>query len=372
MQQVQDLVQNPKEISQAFTTIKDLLAHTRRVYDRVVPFIDAIAINLVRPEQQDVIRRANIATFVSSILYARDVSFYNLNEYFLDNFVPPGHLLLNWQGAILLELKTQAYISVLMNSGTARERILDILFPQHLPSQILARHPDAPVLSPAEKDFIDRCKSRRSCLLAESSSCNAFGRLSKKYQWMDFVYKLVSSISENVDSIITSSTRDQLVTSRSSGDHDGYSQYDSIATLSVQTSHQSTPHDPVLSTRQMSHHPSELDRKKKSVFPASRGMTRHPWTKLEEDALLAGLSLVSGPYWAQILTLHGRGGSISEVLKNRNQVQLKDKARNLKIRYLKARKEVPECLKGVTGELTKRGGIRARASLTASEKASLA
>jgi hypothetical protein len=51
------------------------------------------------------------------------------------------------------------------------------------------------------------------------------------------------------------------------------------------------------------------------------------------------------------------------VLKDRNQVQLKDKARNLKLWYLKTGKDVPQALKGVTGELRKRGGARARAAL---------
>lgn len=78
---------------------------------------------------------------------------------------------------------------------------------------------------------------------------------------------------------------------------------------------------------------------------------------------MAGLAEVKGPHWSQILSLYGRGGSVSEVLKDRNQIQLKDKARNLKLYYLKMSKEVPECLRGVTGELRKRGGARVRAAL---------
>lgn len=90
---------------------------------------------------------------------------------------------------------------------------------------------------------------------------------------------------------------------------------------------------------------------------------RQPWKQEEEDALMAGLAEVKGPHWSQILSLYGRGGSVSEVLKDRNQIQLKDKARNLKLYYLKMGKEVPECLRGVTGELRKRGGARVRAAL---------
>lgn len=82
--------------------------------------------------------------------------------------------------------------------------------------------------------------------------------------------------------------------------------------------------------------------------------TRRPWTSDEEAALLAGLAIVAGPHWSQILALYGATGSISNVLRDRSQVQLKDKARNLKLSYLKAGKEVPSELRGVTGSLGKR------------------
>ena len=58
---------------------------------------------------------------------------------------------------------------------------------------------------------------------------------------------------------------------------------------------------------------------------------RRPWTQEEENALMTGLDRVQGPHWSQILGLFGPGGSENEVLKDRNQVQLKDKARNLKL-----------------------------------------
>jgi len=82
--------------------------------------------------------------------------------------------------------------------------------------------------------------------------------------------------------------------------------------------------------------------------------TRRPWTSDEEAALLVGLATVAGPHWSQILALYGATGSISNILRDRSQVQLKDKARNLKLSYLKAGKEVPSELRGVTGSLGKR------------------
>jgi protein TBF1 len=72
-----------------------------------------------------------------------------------------------------------------------------------------------------------------------------------------------------------------------------------------------------------------------------------------------GLDRVKGPHWSQILALYGAGGSISEVLKDRNQVQLKDKARNLKLFFLKSGIEVPVYLQRVTGELKTRAPAQA-------------
>lgn len=89
---------------------------------------------------------------------------------------------------------------------------------------------------------------------------------------------------------------------------------------------------------------------------------RRPWTQEEENALMAGLDAVHGPHWSQILALYGQNGSRSEILKDRNQVQLKDKARNLKLFFLKSGITVPYYLQNVTGEL------RTRAPHAASKK----
>ncbi|KAF7561579.1 hypothetical protein G7046_g2547 [Stylonectria norvegica] len=87
--------------------------------------------------------------------------------------------------------------------------------------------------------------------------------------------------------------------------------------------------------------------------------TRRPWTQEEEKALMAGLDMVKGPHWSQILTLFGPNGTISDILKDRTQVQLKDKARNLKLFFLKTNSEMPYYLQAVTGELKTRAPTQA-------------
>lgn len=86
---------------------------------------------------------------------------------------------------------------------------------------------------------------------------------------------------------------------------------------------------------------------------------RRPWSQDEENALMAGLDAVRGPHWSQILALYGNKGSVNDILKDRNQVQLKDKARNLKLFFLKSSIEVPYFLQSVTGELKTRAPSQA-------------
>ncbi|KAK0364232.1 TTAGGG repeat binding factor [Friedmanniomyces endolithicus] len=367
--QIQDLMRgNETEESQAYITLKNLFDQTRKVYSRETPLIDAIAIQMFQPSQQELIRKANIATFVSSILGAHDVSFFHLNEYFMETFVPSGHRLLKWQGAIFLELKTQTYISAIMNSDGSPEAMLDELFPPDLDALILTRHPDAPSLSPSEQDFIDRCRARRKYLLPEPTTEDALQELPKKYQWNDFVREFASCISKNVDGIMNVPVRSHAGSGGTHADkraangapNGQESQAGGLHTSGVPkiapeaSNGNGILNIPIL-TRQA------IPTEKKATVASST--IRQSWTKPEEDALLAGLEKVNGPHWSQILALYGRGGSVSEVLKDRNQVQLKDKARNLKLGYLKMGKDVPVALRGVTGELRKRGGARARAAL---------
>ncbi|KXT17117.1 hypothetical protein AC579_2003 [Pseudocercospora musae] len=355
--QIQDMMRAAdSEDGQAYKTLKNIFDQTRKVYSRETAFIDAIAIQMFQPAQQEIIRKANIATFISSILGAHDVSFFHLNEFFMETFVPLGHRLLKWQGAIYLELKTQTYISALMNSDGDPGDMLDELFPPDLDAQILTRHPDAPSLSPSEQDFIDRSRARKSYLLAEPTSAHALKELPKKYQWSDFVREFASCITKNVDGIMNVPVRSQAVSGSVKGAN---------ADISGPNAANGASNGALAAVQNLSINGKSSgsgSSEPRKATPAASTI-RQPWTKPEEDALLAGLERVSGPHWSQILALYGRGGSVSEVLKDRNQVQLKDKARNLKLWYLKTGKEVPPSLRGVTGELRKRGGARARAAL---------
>jgi len=374
------------EESQAYITRKDLFDQTRKVYSRDIPFIDAVAIQLFTPPQQDIIRKANKATFISSILQSHDVSFWDLNEYFLEIFVPSGQRLLKWQGGILLELKTQVYISALLNSDGSVLPILDELFPYDLEDRITARHPDAPNLAPSEIDFVERARARKQYLQAEPPN-TALTVLPRKYEWQDFLKEFLSCISKNVEVLLNVPNRAQSYGASQSqidatkrgpmsrlvgvenrllaglgivdGDTSmGSATYSNFGALVPDHRDEDPKCPPTSNTGEIGNQTTASKGSKPST-----SAPRQPWRSEEEEALMAGLEAVKGPHWSQILSLYGRGGSISEILKDRNQIQLKDKARNLKLYYLKMGEDVPACLQGVTGELRKRGGARVRAAM---------
>lgn len=104
---------------------------------------------------------------------------------------------------------------------------------------------------------------------------------------------------------------------------------------------------------------AETSKASPSTRRAGHPSQRRPWSTQEEAALLDGLDRVRGPHWSQILAMYGAGGSVSEALKDRNQVQLKDKARNFKLYFLKNNIQLPYSLSLVTGELRTRAPAQA-------------
>ncbi|OBW66967.1 MAG: Uncharacterized protein AUREO_029570 [Aureobasidium pullulans] len=376
------------EGSQAYFTRRTLFDQTRKVYAKNAVFIDMHTLPAFTASQQEVVRKANRAIFISSILEGHDISFFDLDSRFLETFICPGQRLLKWQGTIFLELKTQAYIAALMNNDGPAESLLDELFPNDLADQLLSRHPDAPNLAPSEQDFLDRARARKQYLFDEPSY-DAYSTLPRKYGWHDFLREFAVSLSKNVEAVINNPARTPVsqpgiispsfragsrgtpssgrfgsLSSPIAGQQDlpsGLAGQSGPASESAQR--QPTPLRPSQRTPDIGQSNTSPKARSKPAKTGGSATQRQPWKQEEEDALMAGLAEVKGPHWSQILSLYGRGGSVSEVLKDRNQIQLKDKARNLKLYYLKMGKEVPECLRGVTGELRKRGGARVRAAL---------
>lgn len=202
-QEILTIATDPEsESGQAYATLKSLFDHTKKVYSIQDPFLSPYELELMEPAHVDTIRKANMATFVSSVFGSQDVGFYYLNEYFLDTFVADGSRLLKSQAQLFLDLKTQAYISAISNGERSRVEILEDLFPTNLEERLLSRRPGARQLAPSEADFLQRARNRSKALLEELMSEEAMTALSEKYIWEDFLRDVSAYVSKNFAAIV--------------------------------------------------------------------------------------------------------------------------------------------------------------------------
>ncbi|KAL8751934.1 MAG: hypothetical protein Q9184_005896, partial [Pyrenodesmia sp. 2 TL-2023] len=196
---------NTTEPGTAYSILKSLFDHTKKVYSIREPLLSSQELGFNGNEQVEIIRKANLATFVSSVFGSQDVGFYHLNEIFLDTFVADGSRLLKNQAGLFLDLKTQAYISAIAHGERSREDILHDLFPDGLEHSLLNRRPGGKQLSPGEADFIQRVNNRKKTLLEEPMTAEAVAQLPLKYAWGDFLRDLSSYLSKNFNIIVGAS-----------------------------------------------------------------------------------------------------------------------------------------------------------------------
>lgn len=189
------------ENGQAYATMRSLFDHTKRVYTVKHSFLQTSDLEITDSSQAEVIRKANLASFVSSIFGSQEIGFAELNDHFLDVFVPEGARLLKVQGALYLELKTQAFIAAMNNKARTRVELLWELFPGDMEQQLIARRAATRQLAPSEIDFVNRLASRREHLLNDINNEETLKSLPDKYQWEDFLRDLSSYLSKNSDTI---------------------------------------------------------------------------------------------------------------------------------------------------------------------------
>ncbi|KAK6457133.1 telomere repeat binding factor-domain-containing protein [Scheffersomyces xylosifermentans] len=350
---------------------------------------------------ESTLRKVNLATFLAATLGTIEVGFFYLNESFLDVFCPLNNLdpsnalsnmgsnnmslqsgvnttigesigkLLKPQAVLYLDLKTQAYISAIEAGERSKEEILEDILPEGIEELLLSRR-GVKALSPTESDFVERCKARKETLLSYSGERS----LSEEYEWFTFLKDLFDYVSKNMGFLIwgkkgrTTRERSHKNTVENNTPHSeamlnaDHSRTDiqttsTSSTVSSAVANTLASGDGTLRTQEINDItsallPSEIQEQQihLRINPSSsiRNLQRRPWTREEEKALRHALEL-KGPQWSTILELFGNGGKISEALKNRTQVQLKDKARNWKMFFLKSGLPVPAYLQRVTGDL---------------------
>jgi len=81
-------------------------------------FLDADTLGFKEIQERKVIRKANLATFISSVFGSVDVGFFHLNEGFLITMAPDGGRLLKDMARLFLDLKTQVSAPYLAQNTT--------------------------------------------------------------------------------------------------------------------------------------------------------------------------------------------------------------------------------------------------------------
>ncbi|CAK7891004.1 transcription factor Tbf1p [[Candida] anglica] len=424
-QKILDLVAQPDTPAGAtYRDLTSLFEFTKKLYSEEDPFLSVEHLapgiwksgektpSMFRNREQSIestLRKVNLATFLGATLGTLEVGFFYLNESFLEIFCPANNLdpenalsnmsfnnmslqgglntaigdtvgkLMKPQAVLYLDLKTQAYISAIEAGERSREDILEDILPTNIEEVLLHRR-GTKTLTPTELDFSDRCKTRKENLLNYPPDKD----LSEEYEWLSFLKELFEYSSKNMGFLIWGK-KGRMTRERNIGDTTRLSNVDHMSSR--------TPHSQELLTsdEKARQEEAEVERQRvqeairshdiddiaRSLLPSEiqeqqihlrinplsnvRNLSRRPWTRDEEKALRHALEL-KGPQWATILELFGAGGKISEALKNRTQVQLKDKARNWKMFFLKSGLPVPAYLMKVTGDLEREDKSKSKVS----------
>lgn len=307
------------------------------------------------------LRRHNLA-LAAMVLLQSSIKLRELHEHFLEIFAPTIEGFTLWQADLYFALKLEL---TLENYRNLSETLFSLAFPLNARDALRHRQkPDNEDLSNAEQLLVDRCTYVRSRYDSGQMNQQAAGLLRGGQTWHQAIQRalphLLELLKKAKDDPDWGAAASEDDTQRLPVAVEAYPRPDAAgeeklklrtATIAVALSNWHATQPSATSPQPVGTVPSMLP------APASKKRSR-PWTFGEEDALLSGLQKVGGPHWSQILSLYGTNGTISDILKDRNQVQLKDKARNIKVSFLKNGHEVPEHLKAVTGDLSTRGKSR--------------
>lgn len=431
--------------SEIFQTLVRIFKNIRDIYESRTPLLNVSNVapglwllNVPPPSLLNgheayivsAVRKANLVTFILTVINSLPYGFDFLQSVYLDVFCPntiftdqhgndQTSKFLKPQAIIYLDLKTHAYIASIKehlgfdNQIPEKEKkeLLDKIFPddigQLLMKRKLSTNGEKKILTPSEKEFIGRCERRKENLMG----IDDYNKLQSSYDWAYFVKELLEYCGRNINLIVwgKKGRAKSVLFEFDTTDFDpqilyatGYHQSSSIQRpmeiaeqdsngLTEAEKHSISPELQALTeeenaviqnediqrvfqeTTQSSNepetntllHPDEnVDTQLigdsstvlPNIIPKSSAVkivkSKRTWSKEEEQALINGL-VDLGPAWAKILDLYGPGGKVNEHLKNRTQVQLKDKARNWKLHYLKNNKPLPSYLMRVTGTLEK-------------------
>lgn len=135
-------------------------------------FLDAGKLG-VKDQTREVIRIANLASTCASIFGTNEITLEEVNNHFLDIFIPEGGTLSHDAAELYLGLKTQLFLVFLEGDmEKTKDQILEEIFVLDVERSLQAHHPYLP-LTTSELDFIANAKARRGMLLIASAPADS-------------------------------------------------------------------------------------------------------------------------------------------------------------------------------------------------------
>ena len=154
-------------------TIKDIYSLSDKTDDVYSPpesyLLSADELNIREDSDREVIRITNLAAWVSSALGRNTLSFFDLNDHFIECFTSENSPLDKETGDLFLSLKRQMYLAALSHDERTktREEIIDEVISEEALRELLAnRHSDTE-LSSSEHQFLAAANKVRESLLDE-------------------------------------------------------------------------------------------------------------------------------------------------------------------------------------------------------------
>ncbi|ROV95117.1 hypothetical protein VSDG_05862 [Cytospora chrysosperma] len=395
------------EGGKVYVALRGTFMASLKLFTDSTAFLNADDLDIHDPGDRETIQMANLANMCASFYGPGGPTMATAHDYFLKIMIPENGMITEEISSLYLDQKTQsflAYANVMEDKESTRNSLMDKFFPLDLENKLKAYWRESNLnLSISADQFVRPFTDRRNLLRAIGHDKEKRRQLEAKYQFATFLDSLSAFIRSNFEAIVEYAESHGIEIPNEAAEEealllegvappstysgsfpgqqrrpngtdsngyeitglasliaeklssvDGFGFGQSAAGLADGTH---LPPTQSLPTSVLYERARQAAVAKSSTHAARReGLhsTRRPWTPEEEKALMEGLDKVKGPHWSQILQLYGLNGTISDILKDRTQVQLKDKARNLKLFFLKTNSEMPYYLQCVTGELKTR------------------
>jgi hypothetical protein len=191
------LASNPSaEKSKQYVILRSTFDRTRRLVSPGWPFLPHHDLGLRNNQQVEIVRKANVAIFMTSI-FTGEIGLRDMDRSFLAVFIPEEGALSKAQSAMYIELKTQGFITAWRTNAAPPPVVMADMFGPDLDKALLARRPGTTELTTVELQFLHELITRRSILEYHVKHKN-LDQLPIRYTWEEFSQLVFAYLNKHV------------------------------------------------------------------------------------------------------------------------------------------------------------------------------